>query len=263
MNSRAKQLQERIATVPYWFHSIDLGDGVTTPGYKDPAIHAQELRNQRWPDLQGKSVLDIGACDGYYSFEAERRGATRVVALDYYGWDTDLTVAKDAHVKHDVRGTIALGRGGFDVAHDALGSRVTLIVDDFTTMDVSTLGRFDVVLFLGVLYHLRDPLDALRRLALVTREVAIVETVATVVPGWEHHAFVEFFEGADLGEDPSNWWSPTARALHGMLRATGFSSIEDTAGPGESGLTHPREIARYRHSLHARRDALRPRIASI
>src|SRR6188472_354162 len=73
-----------------WFHSIDLGMGVVTRGVKSPEQHRHELAVLRLPDLAGKSVLDIGAFDGFYSFAAERLGADRVVALDHYVWSADM-----------------------------------------------------------------------------------------------------------------------------------------------------------------------------
>ncbi len=72
-----------------WFHSIDLGNGVVTKGLTELALRADQL-----PEFKGRSVLDIGAWDGYYSFHAERAGATRVVALDHYAWGVDFVAAR-------------------------------------------------------------------------------------------------------------------------------------------------------------------------
>src|SRR6266513_5553982 len=74
-------IQEQIDRVPFWWHSIDIG-GVVTPGLVSMDRQQQMLRDIRLPDLKGKSVLDIGTFDGFFAFEAERLGATRVVALD-------------------------------------------------------------------------------------------------------------------------------------------------------------------------------------
>ena len=76
-----------------WHHSIDLGDGVVTPGSKTPHHIWDELRRLRLPEMAGKSVLDIGAWDGYYTFHAEHFGASRVVALDHYAWSIDFPKA--------------------------------------------------------------------------------------------------------------------------------------------------------------------------
>lgn len=83
------ELYEKVAAVPFWFHSIDLGNGVITPGIKSPEHHKKELASLRLPDLRGKSVIDIGAWDGFYSFTAVRLGAAQVVALDSHVWALD------------------------------------------------------------------------------------------------------------------------------------------------------------------------------
>ena len=118
------------------------------------------------PDLTGRSVLDVGACDGFYSFEAERRGAARVVASDYWTWTWP---GSDA-------------RRNFDLAHEALSSRVEPVevsVEELTPERVG--GTFDVVLFLGVLYHAPDPLGYLRRVRSVTGDMAIIETAVDLL----------------------------------------------------------------------------------
>ena len=78
-----------------WFHSIDLGHGVVTKGQKTAPTLAKELDALRLPSLSGKSVLDIGAFDGFYSFEAERRGAARVVSLDLQMWELETRLTDD------------------------------------------------------------------------------------------------------------------------------------------------------------------------
>src|SRR5919202_3078365 len=247
--ARMRRLQERVDAVPVWWHSIDLGDGVVTPGRKTDGHDAfleRELRALQLPDLRGKAVLDIGAWDGYYSFAAERLGASRVVALDHFVWSIDWARAIAESDEPDAAGVrfadldaIAAvsdperlpGKQGFDVAHEALGSRVEAVVDDFMTTDLDRLGTFDVVLYLGVLYHMENPLAALRRLRRVTREVAVIETQATELEGIPDGAVCEFFPGAELADDPTNWWSPNLDALHGLCRAAGFARVETIAGP--------------------------------
>ena len=89
MHSKA-ELEQMVESAGTWWHSIDLGQGVVTPGKKSARFLAKELHSLQLPDLTGKSVLDIGAFSGFYSFEAERRGAARVVALDHYVWSIDM-----------------------------------------------------------------------------------------------------------------------------------------------------------------------------
>ncbi|MGH9071170.1 MAG: class I SAM-dependent methyltransferase [Acidimicrobiales bacterium] len=238
----------------WWFHSIDLGGGVVTAGMKTSEVLAREVEGLSLPDLAGKSVLDIGAWDGFFSFEAERRGAARVVALDHYAWSVDQVLQQRRTRERVERGErvpswhedpelwqpeALPGRAAFDLAHSRRGSQVEVVVGDFMTMDLEPLGTFDVVLFLGVLYHLQDPLPALRRVAKLTAGVAIIETVCMVVPGWEHHALWECFEGAELDRDPSNWWAPNATGLEAMARTAGFSAVELKGHPSPQDPPNP------------------------
>src|SRR3990172_3125756 len=126
-----------------WWHTIDLGHGIVTPGGD---IHtAARLQEFRFPaNLSGLTVLDVGAWDGFFSFEAERRGATRVLATDYHAWGGDGWGTK----------------AGFDLAHRALGSKVGSRQIDVLDLSPETVGVFDLVLFLGVLYHMKHPLLA-------------------------------------------------------------------------------------------------------
>ena len=237
----ARDVEEAVRAVPFWWHSIDLGGGVVTPGHHSLQTMEALLAETHMPDLAGKSVLDIGAWDGFYSFEALRRGARRVVALDHYVWSLDLDAqqrywrqCQDEGVVpepyHQVPGLWQPqelpGKQGFDAANQALGGHVESVVGDYMTVDLDSLGQFDVVLFLGVLCHLENPFDALKRLAQLTSEMAIISTQAIEVPGFERHALCEFFESSELGADVSNWWAPNKRALTGMCRAAGFASAE-------------------------------------
>jgi tRNA (mo5U34)-methyltransferase len=235
-----ERAEEIIRECPEWFHSIELAPGVFTPGRNSPESFAGLLDGLRLPDLHGKSVLDIGAYDGYFSFAAERLGASRVIALDHYVWSADMVeYMKDwrASFKNNVvppapsetrhwRPAELPGRRPFDAAHAILDSRVEPVVGDFMTMDLTHLGRFDVVLFLGVLYHLEDPLRAMRRLAEVTAPagLAVIATHAMELPGVDA-PFFAFYPGAELNNDASNWWGPNANALVGLCRAAGFQDV--------------------------------------
>lgn len=241
----ADELQRYCAAPGWWWHSIDLGQGVVTPGRKSAAWLAHELQALQLPDLRGKSVLDIGAWDGYYSFAAERLGARRVAALDHYVWSLDREQAAAYHARyadaHESAPPIEQtpcwqpdtlpGKRGFDAAHAALGSAVETVVGDFMTLPPEHIGQFDVVLFLGVLYHMENPLASLRRLAQLTHEVAIIETHAVVVPAYEQRALCEFYAHGELDGDVSNWWGPNLSALREMCLAAGFTRVEIKQGP--------------------------------
>ncbi len=259
-HARVKALAESYAC---WWHSIDLGQGVVTPGHKSPEVLRLEVERQRWPELRDKSVLDIGAWDGFFSFEAERRGASRVVSLDHYIWSVDIAQANAYHEKCRAEGTprqdyqlmpgfwhpdTLPGQRGFNLAREALRSRVEPVVGDFMEIDLAPLGTFDMVLFLGVLYHMRHPLLALERVCRLTKELAVIETEAVALPGFEDRALCEFFEADGLYGDPTNWWAPNAKALEGLCRAAGFRRAEvlTTAPAGRPG-----QVVRYRATAHA------------
>jgi tRNA (mo5U34)-methyltransferase len=241
VTEKQERAEEALRSCPEWYHSIELAPGITTPGYASAEILKRGLLNLRLPSLQGKSVLDIAAYDGFFSFAAERLGAKRVVALDHYVWFADMaeymkdmresirkgTSMPPPHKSRHWRPEELPGRRPFDTARSILNSRVEPIVGDFMTMDLTDLGRFDIVLFLGVLYHLEAPLQAIRRVASVTAPggLAIIETEAVEVPGSGDAAFCEFFPGQELNNDPTNWWSPNAKALEGMCRAAGFREV--------------------------------------
>ncbi|MCU1369622.1 MAG: hypothetical protein JWO77_816 [Ilumatobacteraceae bacterium] len=255
-----------------WWHSIDLGDGIVTPGTKPLETLQAEIAALQLPeDLTGTTVLDIGAWDGAFSFECERRGAD-VTALDHFIWSVDLDEMQRYLGEVAERGEHPLsweqvpsvwhpdtlpGKAGFDAAHQALGSKVKVVVDDFMTMDLSTLGTFDYVLFLGVLYHMPEPLTSLQRLASLTAPggTAIVETEMLTVPGAEHYAVFEFIGSDDLGRDPTNWWVPNPAGLEQMLRAAGFGTVDVAPRHQAIQPPPPRILDRLRHAAKRSTDA--------
>ena len=236
--STPEELQAQADAIQ-WFHSIDLGPGVRTKG-----LSSVQLAAERFPDFSGKSVLDIGAWDGYYSFLAERGGAARVVALDHYAWGVDI-VARGAYWNECFEtGTLPdqsrdltdfwrpdlPGRRGFEFAKSVIGSAVEPVVADFSTADLSTLGTFEVVLYLGVLYHMKEPLTCLERLRSVTTEVAVIETLALAMHGYEDRSLLELYAGGEMGTDFGNWYAPNMTGLHNLCRAAGFSRIVTVVG---------------------------------
>jgi tRNA (mo5U34)-methyltransferase len=241
-----------------WFHSIDLGNGVTTKGLSDKnaTVTAAQL-----PDFSGKTVLDIGAWDGYYSFLAERNGATHVVSLDHYAWGVDIPARErywnecreNGVLPDHSRDTTDFwradlpGRRGFDFAHAALSSKVESVVADFTTVDVGSLGSFDVVLYLGVLYHMKEPLTCLERLRAVTHGVAVIETAALRIPQVAGQSFLEFHSGSELNRDFGNWFQPNIEAVQALALAAGFSKVEIVQGPPP--VARPSIAAKMRNRL--------------
>ena len=223
-----------------WFHTIDLGHGVRTKGLSELTLLPEQL-----PDFSGRSVLDIGAWDGYYSFYAEQHGASRVVALDHYAWGVDFgargqywdeCAAKGVlpdHRKDDTefwRPDLP-GRRGFELAHEALHSNVEPVVADFTRVDLDSLGEFDIVLYLGVLYHMQEPLTCLERVRRVTGELAVIETEAVHLHSFDNASLLQFHPGSDVQADFGNWYVPSIGAIHALCTAAGFSSVDTVIGP--------------------------------
>lgn len=251
-----------IAAVPFWYHSVEV-DGTTTPGLRPRAQLEAQWRDMQLPPLARKSVLDIGAWDGYFSFRAESEGAARVLALDHYVWSLDLAeqqrrwrecVAANTPIMDYQRmpgvwqpGTLP-GKRGFDTLHRLKSSRVEQLVGDYATIDPVLVGNFDVVFYLGVLYHAPDPLAAIRRVALYTRELAVIETEAIHMPGHEARPMFEFFPTNELNGDTSNWYAPNAAAVAALCKAAGFAEFRAlTAAPQGP------DFARYRLIGHALR----------
>lgn len=260
----ALELSEKVAAISFWYHSIDLGMGVVTPGLISTTSHHQKLASMHLPDLTGKDVLDIGAWDGFYSFAAERLGAARVVALDHHVWGLDRNAKNKYKAECKEKGVVQQhpknipwlwrfdelpGKRGFDLAHAALASRVEPVVCDLMEMDARSLGHFDVVLFVGILYHMENPLGSLKRVRGVTKGVAVIETEAVAVSGFEDRPMCEFFPpSAQLGDDPTNLWAPNAPGLVGLCEAAGFSRVELLTTPPAA---RKGRITRYRLVAHA------------
>jgi tRNA (mo5U34)-methyltransferase len=215
-------LREEIAAIN-WFHSIELAPGITTPGVDATSDRVDLLRLP--DDLSGKTVLDVGAWDGFFSFEAERRGAARVVAADFFAWHGDNWSSK----------------AGFELARRALGSRVEDADVDVADLTPERVGVFDLVLFLGVLYHVRHPLLALERVAAVTGERLILETHVDLT--WLRRPAMAFYPARELAWDPTNWWGPNPAAVKAMLQAVGFSRAE-LVSPGSAAYRAARTAKR-------------------
>jgi tRNA (mo5U34)-methyltransferase len=185
-----------------WWHQIELPNGYVTPG---PDCSAAKLAALHLPDLSGKTVLDVGANDGYFSFAAERLGASRVLAADSALW-----------------AWTPRGKAGFEYARRALGSNVEDIDIEVLDLSPETVGEFDVVLFLGVLYHMPHPLLALEQVTSVTKGLLVMETLVDLP--YLRTPAAAFYPWA-MGGDDSNWWGPNRAAVVGMLRSVGFERI--------------------------------------
>jgi tRNA (mo5U34)-methyltransferase len=190
-----------------WWHSFELPNGRVIDGVNT----LEGLRNRlaQFPipeNLTGKRVLDIGAWDGWFSFEMERRGA-RVVAVD--NWDNPR----------------------FREVHQLLASKVEYLQLDMYELTPERIGQFDIVLFLGVLYHLKHPLLALERVCALTTDLAAVDSFVIQ----ERHRpnsdvgrrpIMEFYETNEFGGQTDNWVGPSVPCLMAFCRTAGFAQVE-------------------------------------
>ena len=162
--------------------------------------------------LTGKRFLDIGCIDGFYSFEAHKRGAKRVLATDHFVWNAD-----------------ARYREAFDIARARVAPAVEVMDIDVFDLTPQTVGTFDVVLFSGVLYHMRHPFLAIEHVSPLVTEVLILETHLDALDV-DRPAMI-FYPTTELNNDPSNWWGPNPACVEAMLRDVGFKSVTYRSHP--------------------------------
>lgn len=206
---------KKISQVPYWSHHIEVGYGIVTPGHlqgsRHPSGQKNYLRHLQLPDnLFGKSVLDIGAWDGFFSFEAEKRGASQVLAIDNFYRDK-------------LKNT---GNQGFEIAKEILKSNVEFKKASVYSLSPEKFGMFDIVLFLGVFYHLKHPLLALEKIFSVTKEILIMETHYDPYRGSKNTPLAVFYEKDEIHNDPTTWWGFNEAGLLAALRSAGFKKSE-------------------------------------
>ena len=217
------EIAERIEQLGAWFHNLDLKGIQTAPHHflgDYPNVKWRTFAHAIPSDLSGKSVLDIGCNAGFYSLEMKRRGAHRVVGVD----------SDD--------GYLAQARFAAEVS----GLQIEFL--NMSVYDVAKLEeKFDLVLFLGVLYHLRHPLLALDLLhdhvagdmlvfQSMMRGTSQVREFAQDYPFSETGIFEDssfprmYFIENSYSHDPTNWWIPNQACVEGMLRSSGFRIVD-------------------------------------
>ena len=221
-NLTSEEIRQRALELGNWFHNINLGGVQTAPDHflgDYPAVKWRRFANALPTDLQGKTVLDIGCNAGFHSIEMKRRGADRVVGIDLE--DMYLEQAR--------------------FAANLCG--VELELRKLSVYNVAEIGeRFDIVLFMGVLYHLRHPLLALDLIREhVVKDLFVFQSlqrgspeVAPLqenYPFWEYDVFerpgfprLHFIENR-FSDDQTNWWIPNRACSEAMLRSAGFAII--------------------------------------
>jgi tRNA (mo5U34)-methyltransferase len=217
------EIQRRVQELQPWFHNLDLRGVRTAPDHflgDYPSAKWVNFAHAIPRDLTGKTVLDIGCNAGFYSMEMKRRGASRVVGID----------SEDLYLE---QARFAADVNGLDIEFRKM-----------SVYDVAQLGeKFDFVIFMGVLYHLRHPLLALDLLhehvvgdlllfQSMQRGSAEVDPVQADYHFWEQDHFerpgyprMYFIEHQYCG-DPTNWWVPNAAAAEAMLRSAGFEIVQ-------------------------------------
>lgn len=214
--------RSQIEKEEYWFHKIELAPDLVTPGWDDPKTI--KLPYYGLPDrMDGMRVLDVGCAEGFFSFEAERRGATEIVAID------------------PVPGMVKR----LNICKDYLGSKVLGLTCRAYDLDPRTFGTFDMVFFFGLLYHLRNPILALEKIQSVCSGTLLMQTHSLSEDDPEldkisevnKNPVAKFYpSGVYSGPkkdmyDPTVFWVPNAECAKALLISTGFSSIERLPNP--------------------------------
>ena len=213
------EIEQRVRDLGDWFHNMNVGGVQTAPNHflgDYPAVKWQRFSAAIPADLRGWTVLDIGCNAGFYSQEMKRRGAAHVVGID-----SDSRYLAQARFAAEV--------AGLDIEFRQM-----------SVYDLPMMGeRFDLVLFMGVLYHLRHPLLALdilyshavRRMLVCQSMLRGSEEVRRLAPDWDFNDTTPFVDPAfprmyfierKYAGDPTNWWIPNRACLEGMLRSAGF-----------------------------------------
>jgi tRNA (mo5U34)-methyltransferase len=235
----AAALRAEIDAVPLWYHTIDVGQGVSTPGWFDlrPIVEGMP-----WPDVKGKRCLDVGTYDGFLAFELERRGASEVVALDvsdHAGWDWPVALAEQGpKVLAEIAGPEK--RAGFETARRLLGSSVVREEGSVYGLSPETHGSFDVVVCGSLMLHLKNPIGALEAIRSVCGgEFLSAEQVELDLTLMHPRRPI-----ARVADKPERlfWWQPNVAGHRQMLGAAGFEIVDQTgAYVIPLGVSHPQK----------------------
>lgn len=224
------ELQSKVAQIQSWYHRIDLGDGVETPGHFRMADY---LEYYGFPErMDGMRVLDVGASTGFFAYEFERRGAAEVVAVELPSWgDHDWTpryrrqfAQKSSSEQQNIDREVM--RDGFTIVGEAFGSRrVKRIWKAIYDLRAQDLGQFDLVFSGAMLMHVRDPILGIQRMRECCRDDGrLIVSISTTMPD-ATEPIARF-----VGEwNQCNWWQMSPRCLDEVLTCCDFGHIDHRA----------------------------------
>jgi tRNA (mo5U34)-methyltransferase len=230
--------EELVASNRRWYHTMELGNGLVTPGWFDLRKIVDKLP---WPEVAGKRCLDVGPYDGFLAFEMERRGAREVIAADigdWSGWDWPLRMRGLGPANMERAAEPDPG-AGFKLAKRLLGSSVERIVLSVYDLDPERVGTFDVITCGSLLLHLRDPVRALEAMRSVCDEHLLsaeqIDPVLTALrprtPSGRFRAGVR-----------CQWWVPNAAGHRALVSSAGFRIVKRTR-LGRAGVPHAALLA--------------------
>lgn len=229
---KREKILDKINRVKFWSHRIDLGDGICTPGTS--GIDRFDRYNFT-DELRGKTVIDIGAWDGLESFKSEQYGAKRVLAADVW---------YDAPFLSQYWRSIREGDEGFRCVKKILNSSVEQMNIDVFEISEKKVGKFDIVFFLGVLYHVQHPLKALQIISSICTEMLMLETAVLTPGGILPEPYSEVPIMKLRGEAG---WFPNKLCVLEMLKLAGFKRLDYSF---VKGVTQTNRDSRFGEIVH-------------
>jgi len=220
----AEQKREGIKKCRFWYHKIDLGDGVFTPGQDLEPVWDNIRESRQYVDYKDKRVLDIASFDGMWAFEAEQMGASQIVATDcYYDTFRNFLFCKEALGSEVIP--------YYNISPYDIYNRLDVFFQENWDDQKPYERLFDIVQHLGLFYHLRDPLYTLSQSRSVIKVggTLLIETAAVVN---SDKSFM-LFNGVPpqkqrIYDDLTTWWAPTIPCLKELLKSSLFEPIEES-----------------------------------
>jgi tRNA (mo5U34)-methyltransferase len=221
------EARRRIGELDFWYHTIDVAPGLTTPGWFD-LRHSLDL--VPFPDVRGKRVLDVGTFDGFYAFEMERRGAAEVVAVDVedheqWDWPADARAGTSGAVRDPSVSGPPKG-AGFRLLAELTGSAASWQPLNIYDLDPAVVGTFDVVVVGSLLLHLQNPVRAMEAVRSVTAEGGVLFS-SEQVELW----LSIIGRGRPLAKlrgtgRTCQWWNYNSAGHRQILYSAGFEEVE-------------------------------------